>query len=168
MDSKSDSPTIGSWNRVKKNELGQDSKKFHYAWAFDEGETGFIVHKKNRKKYKMFHDSNDNGIFDKEDVLISKGKFTDDFQDVKPGRLLPKNVDGVITAKPYESDCDAHDHSHDDDSSHDHDHGDCSTAMGINALGIEHLSLLDADAAMVVHDHGPAHSHGHDNAMMGS
>ena len=110
----------------------------------------------------MFHDSNDNGIFDKEDVLISKGKFTEDFQDVKPGKLLPKNVDGLITAKPFELDCDDHDHDH------DHDHGDCEMATGINSLGIEHLSLLNVEGAMVVHDHGDAHGHGHDNAIMGS
>ena len=159
VNSSSDAPVIGSWNRVKKNELGQGSKKFHYAWVFDEGETGFIVHKKNRKKYKMFHDSNDNGILDKEDVLISKGKFADDFRGIKPGKLLSKKADGLITAKPYKLDCD-HGHDHD----HDHDHEVCGVATGINSLGHQHLSLLNAEDAMVVHDHGDAHNH--DHAMM--
>ena len=72
------------------------------------------------------------------------------------GKVAPELLMGVA----------AHVRDHDHD--HDHDHGDCEMATGINALGIEHLSLLNADAAMVVHDHGPAHSHGHDNAMMGS
>ena len=162
MDSANSVPEIGIWSRVEKSELGADSKKYHYSWSFDGGEAGFIVHKKNRKKYKMFKDSNDNGILDKEDVLISKGKLTGDFQNVKSGKLLPKNVDGLITAMPYELNCDDHDHDH------DHDHGDCEMAMGINSLGIEHLSLLNAEGAMVIHEHGGAHGHSHDNAMMGS
>ena len=137
MDSTNPAPEIGSWSRVQKSKLDADSKKYHYSWAFDDGESGFVVHKKNRKKYKMFHDSNDNGIFDKEDVLISKGKFTEDFQDVKPGKLLPKNVDGLITAKPFELDCDDHDHDH------DHDTTMTTTIMGIVKWqrGLIHLEL---------------------------
>ena len=72
MESSHDVPEIGSWSRVVKSERGVDSKKYHYSWVFDEGETGFVVHKKNRKKYKMFEDFNNNGILDEDDQLISK------------------------------------------------------------------------------------------------
>ena len=153
MDSMHSAPEIGIWCRVRKKDLPTGSKKFHYSWNFDDGETGFVVHRKNQKGYKMFYDANGNGIRDKDDILISKGEFVEGFEDVKPGKLLPKKVDGVITAKPFQSHSDDHDHDHDD---HGHD-----MATGINALGIEHLSLLNADGAMVCHDHGDAHNHDH-------
>ena len=146
MDSMHSAPEIGIWSRVRKKDRPTGSKKFHYSWTFDDGETGFVLHRKNQKGYKMFYDSNGNGIRDKNDTLISKGEFVEGFEDVKPGKLLPKNVDGVITAKPFQA--------HSDD--HDHD-----MVTGINALGIEHLSLLNADGAMVCHDHGDAHNHDH-------
>ena len=50
----------------------------------------------------MFSDTNGNGILDKDDILISKGNFVEGFEDVKRGKLLPKRVDGVITAKPFQ------------------------------------------------------------------
>ncbi len=144
---------VGIWTRVRKKDRPTGSKKFHYSWNFDDGKTGFVVHRKNQIGYKMFSDSNENGILDKDDILVSKGKVVEGFEDVKPGKLLPKKVDGVITAKPFQSHSDDHDHDHDD---HGHD-----MATGINALGIEHLSLLNADGAMVCHDHGDAHNHDH-------
>ena len=147
---------VGIWSRVRKKDRPTGSKKFHYSWNFDDGETGFVVHRKNQRGYKMFSDSNENGILDKDDILISKGKVVEGFEDVKPGKLLSKRVDGVITAKPFESHSDDHDHDHDHDRDHDHD-----MSTGINALGIEHLSLLNADGAMVIHDHGDAHNHDH-------
>ena len=142
---------IGIWSRVRKKDRLTGSKKFHYSWNFDDGETGFVVHRKNQKGYKMFSDTNGNGILDEDDILISKGNFVEGFEDVKRGKLLPKKVDGVITAKPF--------HAHSDD--HDHDNHGHDMATGINAFGIEHLSLLNADGAMVVHDHGDAHNHDH-------
>ena len=161
MDSMHSAPEIGIWSRVRKKDLPTGSKKFHYSWNFDDGETGFVVHRKNQKGYKMFYDANGNEIRDKDDILISKGEFVEGFEDVKPGKLLPKKVDGVITAKPFQSHSDDHDHDHDHQ---DHDHHDDlghDMATGINALGIEHLSLLNADGAMVCHDHGDAHNHDH-------
>ena len=146
-------PGIGIWSRVRKKDRPTGSKKFHYSWTFDDGETGFVLHRKNQKGYKMFYDSNGNGIRDKDDILISKGEFVEGFENVKPGKLLPKKIDGVITAKPFQAHSDDHDHDHDD---HVHD-----MVTGINALGIEHLSLLNADGAMVCHDHGDAHNHDH-------
>ena len=146
-------PEIGVWSRVRKKDRPTGSKKFHYSWNFDDGETGFVVHRKKQKGYKMFSDTNGNGILDKDDILISKGNFVEGFEDVKRGKLLPKKVDGVITAKPFHAHSDDHDHDHDD---HGHD-----MATGINALGIEHLSLLNADGATVVHDHGDAHNPDH-------
>ena len=159
MDSMDSAPEIGVWSRVRKKDRPTGSKKFHYSWNFDDGETGFVVHRKNQKGYKMFYDANGNGIRDKDDILISKGEFVEGFEDVKPGKLLPKKVDGVITAKPFQSHSDDHDHDHQD---HDH-HDDLGhdMATGIDALGIEHLSLLNADGAMVCHDHGDAHNHDH-------
>ena len=47
---------------------------------FDEGEAGFIVNKKNRKKYKISENSNNNGILDEDDQLISKGRFEEVFE----------------------------------------------------------------------------------------
>ena len=150
-------PEIGIWSRVRKKDRPMGSKKFHYSWNFDDGETGFVVHRKNQKGYKMFSDSNGNGILDREDVLISKGKFADGFEDVKPDKLLPKKADGVITAESFETHSDDHDgHGH-----HDHDDHDHEMVTGINALGIEHLSLLNVDGSTVVHDHGDAHNHDH-------
>ena len=154
MNSMQGASQVGIWSRVRKKDRPTGSKKFHYSWNFDDGETGFVVHRKNQRGYKMFSDSNENGILDKDDILISKGKVVEGFEDVKPGKLLSKRVDGVITAKPFESHSDDHDHDHDRD--HDHD-----MSTGINALGIEHLSLLNADGAMVIHDHGDAHNHDH-------
>ena len=49
MESSHDAPQIGSWSRVVKSERGVDSKKYHYSWVFDAGETGFVVHKKIAK-----------------------------------------------------------------------------------------------------------------------
>jgi len=157
MDSMSSAPEVGIWSRVRKKDRPMGSKKFHYSWNFDDGETGFVVHRKNQKGYKMFSDSNGNGILDKEDILISKGKFSDGFEDVKPGKLLSKKADGVITAESFEAHSDDHDgHGH-----HDHDDHIHEMVTGINALGIEHLSLLNVDGATVVHDHGDAHNHDH-------
>ena len=158
MDSMSSASEVGIWSRVRKKDRPMGSKKFHYSWNFDDGETGFVVHRKNQKGYKMFSDANGNGILDKDDVLISKGKFVEGFEDVKPGKLLPKKIDGVITAKPFQAQSDDNGHDHHD---HHHDDDGHDTASGINALGIEHLSLLDADGAMVCHDHGNAHNHDH-------
>ena len=157
MDSMHSAPEIGIWSRVRKKDRPMGSKKFHYSWNFDDGENGFVVHRKNQKGYKMFSDTNGNGILDKEDILISKGKFADGFEDVKPGKLLPKKTDGVITADSFE----AHSDDHDGHGYHDHDDQGHDMATGITALGIEHLSLLNVDDATVVHDHGDAHNHDH-------
>ena len=158
MDSMHSAPEVGIWSRVRKRDRPTRSKKFHYLWNLNDGETGFLFHRKNQKGYKMFSDSNGNGILDKEDILISKGKFAEGFEDVKAGKLLPKRADGVITAKPFQSHIDDHNLDHDHQDHEDDGHG---MPTGINALGIEHLSLLNADGATVVHDHGDAHNHDH-------
>ena len=150
-------PEIGIWSRVRKKDRPMGSKKFHYSSNFEDGETGFVVHRKNQKGYKLFSDTNGNGILDREDILISKGKFADGLEDVKPVKLLPKKADGVITAESFE----AHSDDHDGHGYHDHDDNGHDMATGINALGIEHLSLLNVDDATVVHDHGDAHNHDH-------
>ena len=47
-------PEIGIWSRVRKKDRPTGSKKFHYSWNFDDGETGFVVHKKIKKDIKCF------------------------------------------------------------------------------------------------------------------
>jgi len=158
---------IGSWSRVSKSVLGDESKSYHYSWAFDSGETGFVRHKKNGKGYKFFKDANGNGVLDNEDLLISKGVFEKGFRNEEQGSLLPEGVDGVITAKPFH--CHEKDESiegmHFEDHYHIPDHVYCDMATGINALGIEHLSLLNADGDMVAHDHGSAHNNMQGHSM---
>ncbi len=48
----------------------------------------------------MYEDANGNGIRDKKDGLISKGKFSDGFR----SRDLPFKKYGVITAKAFDAD----------------------------------------------------------------
>ena len=64
----------------------------------------------------MFIDSNGNGILDDSDELISKGKLEKSFRKQRPGRLIEKNADGIITAKTYE----AHDHPNHGHAEQDH------------------------------------------------
>ncbi len=112
---------IGTWRRAIKGMRSNGSSKYHYEWNFNDGNSGFIVHGKKRskwlrKKYKMFIDSNGNGILDNSDALISKGKLAKSFRKQRPGRLIEKNADGIITAKTYE----AHNHSNHGHAEHDH------------------------------------------------
>ncbi|WP_186483842.1 hypothetical protein [Synechococcus sp. A15-127] len=166
MDSNS-AVQIGTWRRAIKGMRSNGSSKYHYNWNFDDGNSGFIVHGKKRgkwlrRKYKMFIDSNGNGILDDSDELISKGKFEKRFRKQRPGRLIEKDTDGIITAKTYE----VHDHS--DHGHTEHDHGELFSHMGesgINALGIEHMSFMNLDNNMVLHDHGLAHDHDHSMTM---
>ena len=164
-------PQIGTWSRVVKRDRPSESKRFHYEWCFDDGQCGFVVHKKNGKGYKMFLDSNEDGIFDSSDELIVKGPFKEGFESVKPGRLLGKEDEGIITAEPYSAeDHEGHDHGHDHeghDHDHDHDHGhhDKVEAKGINGLGIQHMSFLNTDLEQVLHDHGDAHNAHHEGMM---
>ena len=119
----------------------------------------------------MFLDSNEDGIFDSSDELIVKGPFKEGFESVKPGRLLGKEDEGIITAEPYSAeDHEGHDHGHDHeghDHDHDHDHGhhDKVEAKGINGLGIQHMSFLNTDLEQVLHDHGDAHNAHHEGMM---
>ena len=65
MDSMHSAPEVGIWSRVRKRDRPTRSKKFHYLWNLNDGETGFLFHRKNQKGYKMFSDSNGNGVLDK-------------------------------------------------------------------------------------------------------
>ena len=140
---------VGLWKKIRKNQSiqGSGAKPYHYLWDLNDGGSGFILYKKKRNRYRMYEDTNGNGIRDKKDSLIGQGKFSDGFRP----RDLPFNTDGVITAKAFDVDkfhsqsLEMHGHQHE--------------VTGINTLGIEHMSLLDAKGVMALHDHGDAHSH---------
>ena len=83
-------PQIGSWFKVSRRDRPSGSKRFHYQWESEDGEIGFVVHKRNGKGFKMFLDSNDDGLFDSNDTLITRGPLQEGFEDVRPGRLLVK------------------------------------------------------------------------------
>ena len=140
---------VGVWKKFRKNQSieGSRARPYHYLWDLYDDGSGFILYKKKSNRYKMYEDTNGNGIRDKKDSLISQGKFSDGFRP----RDLPLNKDGVITAKVFDADkfhsqsLEMHGHQHE--------------VTGINTLGIEHMSLLDAKGEMALHDHGDAHSH---------
>ena len=150
---------IGTWRRAKGRMRSEGSRKYHYLWDFKDGNSGFISHTKRNgkwfsKKYKMFIDSNGNQILDDSDEIISKGKFEKGFREERLGRLLSKNTYGIITAKPYQQ-MDHLESNHSDDKN-----GELMSKMGevgINALGIEHMNLLNSSGDMVLHDHGAAY-----------
>ena len=142
-----DATDVGVWNKVRKNQKITGGRDYHYSWDLNDAGSGFIVYKRKRNRYIMYEDTNGNGIRDKKDGLISKGKFSDGFRP----RDLPFKKDGVITAKAFDADkfqsqsLEMHGHQHE--------------VTGINTLGIEHMSLLDSSGVQVLHDHGDAHSH---------
>ena len=146
-DSSDSAPVIGTWKRVGRKERPAGGKNFHYSWQYDDGLSGFVIHHKNRRSYSKYVDSNDNQRLDRSDALVVRGRFKKEFRNQRPGRLLGNNETGIITAKPF---------------------AEAPSAVGINSLGIEHLSFLDSDQNMVLHDHGDAHNHHahHDHSMM--
>ena len=160
-DASNSAAVIGEWKRVARKERPAGGKSFHYSWQFDDGLTGFVVHHKNRRRFSKYIDSNDNQRLDRSDTLVVRGRFKKEFRNQRPGRLLGKNETGIITAEPFVEAGQAGEKGH-------HGHGNSNfSAVGINSLGIEHLSFLDADQNMVLHDHGDAHNHlSHDHSMM--
>ena len=160
-DSSDSAPVVGEWKRVGRREREAGGRRFHYLWQFDDGRSGFVIHHKNRRRFSKYVDSNDNQRLDRSDALVVRGRFKKEFRNQRPGRLLGKNETGIITAKPFVEADQAGEKGH-----HGHGNSDFS-AVGINSLGIEHLSFLDADKNMVLHDHGEAHNHlSHDHSMM--
>ena len=161
-DNSSDSaPVIGQWKRVSRKERSAGGRNFHYSWQFDDGSSGFVIHHKNRRSFSKYIDSNDNQRLDRSDALVVRGRFKKDFQNQRPGRLLANNEIGTIAAKPF-ADSDQADVINQSDHHHSQ-----SSIVGINSLGIEHLSFLDGGNNMVLHDHGDAHNHhvNHDHSM---
>jgi hypothetical protein len=132
---------IGTWTRAQKKD-GRGAYKFHYKWNFDDGNSGFLVQKKSLDSFKLLLDSNQNGKLDKKDVLIFGGTFMDGYQDIALGRHLGRSETGTITAKVFSPE----------------DHGDSSMdasgGIGINSLGYQHLSFLNAAGGQVLHEHG--------------
>ena len=142
-----DATDVGIWKKVRKNQKITGGRDYQYSWDLNDAGSGFIVYKRKRNRYIMYEDTNGNGIRDKKDVLISKGKFSDGFRP----RDLPFKKYGVITAKAFDADkfqsqsLEMHGHQHE--------------VTGINTLGIEHMSLLDSSGVQALHCHGDAHSH---------
>ena len=106
----------------------------------------------------MYLDANDDGILNRSDRLVVGGKLSQGFRKTKRGDLIDFASSALITAKPYEEGCAAHDHS-------SHDHSKISP-LGINELGYEHLSFLNSEMNEVFHDHGPAHANAHFQEMI--
>ena len=158
MEGSMEASTIGSWASVRRKDLPSKGKKFKYTWDFSDGTSGFIVQKKakNNKQFKMYLDTNEDGVFNRSDRLVVGGKLSQGYRNSKPGDLIDFSDSALITAKPY----DPESHSGDDHSSHDHSTHDHSAKapLGINELGYQHLSFLDADMNQVFHDYGAAHT----------
>ena len=150
-------PEVGSWGKIPKRLRPVGSRRFHYSFELDGGHSGFVLHKKSRRKgrLRMFLDSNDNGLLDRRDQLLVRGILKKPFSSSRPGSLLRGSEDGVITAKVHVMDQPDHDHG---------DHGSPKDPVGINSIGFEHMSLWTDAMAEAFHDHGAAHHH--DSMMM--
>ena len=105
-------PEVGSWAKVSRKYRPADSRRFQYSFELDGGYSGFILHKKSRRKgrLRMFLDSNDNGRFDQKDQMLVGGVLKKPFFSFKSGSLLKSSDAGVATAKEYVMD--DHDHDH--------------------------------------------------------
>lgn len=161
MASSMEASAIGSWTQVRKRDLSGKGRNFQYTWEFTDGESGFIVQKKakNNKQFQMYLDSNHDGILDRSDRLVVRGKLSNGFRKIRRGDLIGFSDSALITAKPYDEESHVgHDHNSDDYSK--------SAPLGINELGYEHLSFLNSDMNQVFHDHGAAHAHAHFQEMI--
>ena len=176
MESSIEASPIGSWARVRKRDLPSKGKKFKYTWDFSDGSSGFIVQRKtkNNKQFQMYLDTNEDGVFNQSDRLVVGGKLSRGYRNSKPGDLIDFSDTALITAKPYDpvshsrrvhssNDKSSHDKSSNDENTHDKSSHDQSeqAPLGINELGYQHLSFLDADMNQVFHDHGAAHAAQH-------
>mgnify|MGYP001398586011 FL=1 len=81
MASSMEASAIGSWSQVRKRDLPGKGRNFQYTWEFTDGESGFIVQKKakNNKQFQMYLDSNHDGILDRSDRLVVRGKLSNGF-----------------------------------------------------------------------------------------
>ena len=158
-------PEVGSWVKVTRKSRPAGSRRFHYSFDLDGGHSGFVLHKKSRRKgrIRLFLDSNENGRFDRKDQPLVGGVLKTPFFSSKPGSLLKSSDAGLITAKEYVMDDHGHDHDH--DHHHGHDHQVLrQIPAGINSIGYKDMSLWTDAMAEVFHDHGDAHHH--DSMMM--
>ena len=111
----------------------------------------------------MYLDTNEDGAFNRSDRLVVGVKLSKGYHNSKPGDLIDFSDTALITAKSYEPESHSgHDHSGHDHSSHDHKE---KAPFGINELGYQHLSFLDAAMNQVFHDHGAAHAAHHHEMM---
>ena len=140
----SDEPVqIGTWTRSSKKTWR--TYGYFYTWNFDDGQKGFIVQEKNLldkdvDSLSLYLDKNGNGTPDKRDVLIFGG--TAATEGALLGKLLGRSEVGIITAKVFVPEDDHNAAS------------DPGIGVGINSLGYEHFSLLNASGVQVIHEHG--------------
>ena len=68
-------PGFGSWANISRKYRPAGSRGFQYFFDLDGGHSGFILHKKSRRKgrLRMFLDSNDNGRFDQKGQSLVGG-----------------------------------------------------------------------------------------------
>lgn len=98
-----DAISIGTWASVRKRDLPSKGRKFKYTWEFSDGTSGFIVQKrrKNRKQFRMYLDTNDDGILNRSDRLVVGGKLSKGHRKSKPVDLIDFSDIALISAKPY-------------------------------------------------------------------
>ena len=72
-------------------------RNYHYTWDLDDGRPGFVRHTK-RDRLKLYFDSDADGLFTKNDELISRAKIKRAFRGLGRGRLLQNDDLGTITA----------------------------------------------------------------------
>ena len=72
---------VGVWKKFRKNQSieGPRAKPYHYLWDLNDGGSGFILYKKKTNRYKMYEDTNGNGIRDKKIVSLVRENFLMDF-----------------------------------------------------------------------------------------
>ncbi len=72
-------------------------RNYQYVWDLDDGRPGFVRHTK-RDRLKLYFDSDGDGLFTKNDVLISRAKIKRSFRGMGRGQLLQNDDVGAITA----------------------------------------------------------------------
>ena len=79
------------------NKQSKAERRYHYVWDLDDGRPGFVRHTK-RDRLKFYIDSDGDGLFTKNDVLISRAKIKRRFRGMGRGELLQNDDVGTITA----------------------------------------------------------------------
>lgn len=75
----------------------EGKRRFHYIWELDDGRPGFVRQTK-RDRLRLYWDSDADGEFTNEDVLIGRARIKKHFRGREPGALLQDGDFGLITA----------------------------------------------------------------------